>query len=157
MDLVSHPRTLLPNDEPEVGELIRRWFEQEGLRLHLGFMAVRASAGRLLAQGTGETRELPYDALLLGTGRKANVEHLDLGAAGVHVARDGVEVDEYLCTSNPNTYAIGMQPSRRSSRTRPMRQRGSVSRTRWTERIVRHESSSFPTAPTPIPRWPRWA
>lgn len=70
-------------------------------------MAVRAGAGRLLAQGTGGTRELPYDALLLGTGRKANVEHLDLGAAGVHVARDGVEVDEYLCTSNPNTYAIG--------------------------------------------------
>jgi len=35
------------------------------------------------------------------------VEHLDLGAAGVHVARDGVEVDEYLCTSNPNIYAIG--------------------------------------------------
>ncbi len=35
------------------------------------------------------------------------MEHLDLGAAGVHVARDGVEVDEYLCTSNPNIYAIG--------------------------------------------------
>ncbi len=51
VDLVSHPRTLLPNDEPEVGELIRRRFEQEGLRLHLGFMAVRAGAGRLLAQG----------------------------------------------------------------------------------------------------------
>src|SRR5262249_5620561 len=27
-------------------------------------------------QGTGGTRELPSDALLLGTGRKANVEHL---------------------------------------------------------------------------------
>ena len=107
VDLVSHPRTLLPHDEPEVGELIRRRFEQEGLRLHLGFMAVGAGAGRLQVQGTGGTRELPYDALLLGTGRKANVEHLDLGAAGVHVARDGVEVDEYLCTSNPDIYAIG--------------------------------------------------
>ncbi len=107
VDLVSHPGTLLPNDEPEVGELIRRRFEQEGLRLHLGFTAIRAGAGRLLAQGTGETRELPYDALLLATGRKANVEHLNLDAAGVHVARDGVEVDEYLCTANPDIYAIG--------------------------------------------------
>ena len=107
VDLVSHPRTLLPNDEPEVGELIRRRFEQEGLRLHVGFMAVRERAGRLLVQGTGGTRELPYDALLLATGRKANVEHLDLGAAGVHVARDSVEVDEYQCTRNPNIYAIG--------------------------------------------------
>ena len=107
VDLVSDTTTVLPNDEPEVGELIRRRFEQEGLRLHLGFTAVRAGGGSLLVQGAGGTRELPYDALLLGTGRKANVEHLDLGAAGVHIARDGVEVDEYLCTSNPNIYAIG--------------------------------------------------
>ncbi|GAA4577761.1 FAD-dependent oxidoreductase [Planotetraspora kaengkrachanensis] len=107
VDLVSHSRALLPNDEPEVGELIGRRFEQEGLRLHLGFTAVRAGAGRLLVQGPDGTRELPYDALLIATGRKANVEHLDLGAAGVHVARDGVEVDEYLCTSNPDVYAVG--------------------------------------------------
>ncbi|WP_432866905.1 FAD-dependent oxidoreductase [Microbispora rosea] len=107
VDLVSQSRTMLPNDEPEVGELIGRRFEQEGLRLHRGFTAVRAGAGRLLVQGPGGTRELPYDALLIATGRKANVEHLDLGAAGVHVARDGVEVDEYLCTSNPDVYAVG--------------------------------------------------
>ncbi|MET7400557.1 FAD-dependent oxidoreductase [Dactylosporangium sp. NPDC005572] len=107
VDLVSHPTALLPHDEPEVGELIRRRFEQEGIRLHLGFMAVRAGAGRLLALGPGGTRELSYDALLLGTGRKANVEHLDLDAAGVHVASDGVEVDEYLSTSNPDIYAAG--------------------------------------------------
>ena len=107
VDLVSRPRTLLAHDEPEVGELIRRRFEQEGIRLHLGFTAVRAGAGRLLVLGPDGTHELPYDALLLGTGRKANVDHLDLDAAGVHVARDGVEVDEYLCTSNPDIYAAG--------------------------------------------------
>jgi len=39
-------------------------------------MAVRAGAGHLLTQGTGGTRELPSNALLLGTGRKANVQHL---------------------------------------------------------------------------------
>ena len=107
VDLVSRPATLLPNDEPEAGELIRRRLEQEGLRLHLGFTAVRAGGGRLLVQGTAGTRELPYDALLLATGRKANVGHLGLGAAGVHAAGDGVEVDEYLCTGNPGIYAIG--------------------------------------------------
>lgn len=107
VDLVGRPETLLPNDEPEVGELIRRRLEQEGLRFHLGFMPVRAGDGRLLVQGPGGTRELPYDALLLGAGRKANVEHLNLDAAGVHVARHGVEVDEYLCTSNPDIYAVG--------------------------------------------------
>ncbi|MBE1608544.1 FAD-dependent oxidoreductase [Actinopolymorpha pittospori] len=107
VDMVSRPSTLLANDEPEVGELIRRRFEQEGIGLHLGFEAVRADGGRLLVQGPDGTRELPYDALLLGTGRKANVEHLNLDAAGVHLDRDGVEVDDYLCTSNADIYAAG--------------------------------------------------
>ena len=107
VDLVSRPGRLLPNDEPEVSELIRRRFEQEGMRLHLGFSAIRAGDGRLVVEGPGGTRELAYDALLLGTGRKANVEDLDLGAAGVHVARYGVETDEYLGTSIPDIYAAG--------------------------------------------------
>ena len=52
-------------------------------------------------------RELPYDALLLGTGRKAKVDGLSLEAAGVRLGKDRVEVDEYLRTSNPNIYAAG--------------------------------------------------
>ncbi len=107
VDLVSDTETLMPRDEPETGELIRRRFEQEGLRLHLGYKAVRAGGGRLTVQGPAGTRELPYDALLLGAGRKPNVEQLGLEAAGVRLGRHGVEVDEYLRTSNPNTYAAG--------------------------------------------------
>src|SRR5205807_2606257 len=55
------------------------------------------------------TRELPYDMLLFGTGRKANVEDLNLEAASVALSADGVQVqvDEYLRTSNPNIYAAG--------------------------------------------------
>jgi pyruvate/2-oxoglutarate dehydrogenase complex dihydrolipoamide dehydrogenase (E3) component len=107
VDLVSHTETLMPRDDPEAGELIRRRFEQEGLRLHLGYKAVRAGGGRLTVQGPAGTRELPYDALLLGTGRKPNVEQLGLEAASVRFRSDGVEVDEYLRTSNPNIYAAG--------------------------------------------------
>ncbi len=107
VDLVSVTENLLPQDEPETGALIRRRFEHEGLRLHLGYKAVRVSGGRLTVKGPAGTRELPYDALLLGTGRKANVEDLDLDAAGVRLGRNGVEVDKCLRTSNPNIYAAG--------------------------------------------------
>ena len=107
VDVVSATANLLPNDEPEAGELIRRRFEHEGLRLHLGARAVRAGGGRLTVQGPAGTRELPYDTLLLGTGRKAKVDGLTLKAAGVRLGKDGVEVDEYLRTSNPNIYAAG--------------------------------------------------
>jgi pyruvate/2-oxoglutarate dehydrogenase complex dihydrolipoamide dehydrogenase (E3) component len=60
-----------------------------------------------MLQGPAGTRELHYDALLLGTGRKANVEGLNLEAANVRLAGNGVEVDQYLRTSNPNIYAAG--------------------------------------------------
>jgi pyruvate/2-oxoglutarate dehydrogenase complex dihydrolipoamide dehydrogenase (E3) component len=99
VDLVGATASLLPNDESEAGELIRRRFEREGLRLHLGFKAVQAGGGCLRVHGPGGWRELPYDAPLLGTGRKPNVEHLDLEAAGVRLGRHGVEVDECLRTS----------------------------------------------------------
>ena len=107
VDLVSTTENLMPRDAPEAGELIRRRFELEGLRLHAGFKAVRASGGRLTVQGPAGARELPYDALLLGTGRKANIEQLGLEAADVRFGGDGVEVDDYLRTSNPNVYAAG--------------------------------------------------
>ena len=107
VDLVSTTENLMPRDGPEAGELIRRRFEQEGLRLHLGFRAVRAGGGRLTVQGPAGTRELAYDALLLGTGRKANIEHLGLEAADVRLGIGGVEVDDYLRTSNANIYAAG--------------------------------------------------
>jgi hypothetical protein len=45
--------------------------------------------------------------LLLGAGRKPNVEQLGLEAASVRFRRDGAEVDEYLRTSNPDIYAAG--------------------------------------------------
>jgi pyruvate/2-oxoglutarate dehydrogenase complex dihydrolipoamide dehydrogenase (E3) component len=107
VDLVSSTENLMPRDEPEAGELIRRRFEHEGVRLHLGFKAVRASGSRLTVQGPAGARELPCDALLLGTGRKVNIEQLGLEAADVRFGSDGVEVDDYLRTSNPNVYAAG--------------------------------------------------
>jgi pyruvate/2-oxoglutarate dehydrogenase complex dihydrolipoamide dehydrogenase (E3) component len=107
VDLVGNTEALLPNEEPEVGALIHRRFEQEGVQLHLGAKAVRAGGGRLMLQGPAGTLELHYDALLFGTGRKANVEGLNLEVANVRLAGNGVEVDQYLRTSNPNIYAAG--------------------------------------------------
>jgi len=54
-----------------------------------------------------ETRELEYDKLLLGIGRKANVEDLGLEAAEIRVRDGGVEADASLRTSNPAVYAAG--------------------------------------------------
>jgi pyruvate/2-oxoglutarate dehydrogenase complex dihydrolipoamide dehydrogenase (E3) component len=107
VDLVYSRSSPLPKDEPEAGEVLRRQFERDGIGLHSAFSAVRAANGRLTIKSKAETRELEYDQLLLGIGRKANVEDLGLEAASIRVRDGGVEVDENLRTSDPNVYAAG--------------------------------------------------
>ena len=107
VELVHSGSSLLPKDEPEAGEVLRRQFERDGVRVHCDFRAVRAANGRLTIKGKAETRELEYDKLLLGIGRKANIEDLGLEAANVRVKDGGVEADGNLRTSNPDVYAAG--------------------------------------------------
>ena len=56
----------------------------------------------------GEIRKLPVDAILLATGRKPNIEGLNLEAAGVEVMdRGAIQVDDSLRTTVPHIWALG--------------------------------------------------
>jgi pyruvate/2-oxoglutarate dehydrogenase complex dihydrolipoamide dehydrogenase (E3) component len=55
----------------------------------------------------GQEYETVVDCVLLATGRKPNVEGLNIEAAGVKANTQGIEVDDRLCTANPNVYAVG--------------------------------------------------
>jgi pyruvate/2-oxoglutarate dehydrogenase complex dihydrolipoamide dehydrogenase (E3) component len=107
VDLVHSGDNLLPKAEPEAGELLRRQFERDGIRLHFELKAMGAANRRLTAQGRTGTRQFEYDALLMGIGRRANIEDLGLEAAQIRVKDGGVEADAYLRTSNPAVYAAG--------------------------------------------------
>ena len=107
VNLVHSGSNLLPKDQPEAGEVLRRQFERDGIGLHFEFRTVRVANGRLTIKGKTESRELEYDKLLLGIGRKANIEDLGLEAANVRVKDGGVEADGNLRTSNSDVYAAG--------------------------------------------------
>ncbi|MHB8543722.1 MAG: FAD-dependent oxidoreductase, partial [Leptospirales bacterium] len=52
--------------------------------------------------------EIPFDKILVATGRRPNTENLNLSAANVNTSRHGhVRVDHFLRTSNPQIYAAG--------------------------------------------------
>jgi pyruvate/2-oxoglutarate dehydrogenase complex dihydrolipoamide dehydrogenase (E3) component len=107
VDLVHSGDNLLPKDEPEAGELLRGQLERDGIRLHFGLQAIGTANGRLTAHGRTGTQQFEYDALLMGIGRRANIEDLGLEAAQIRVKDGGVEADAYLRTSNPAVYAAG--------------------------------------------------
>jgi pyruvate/2-oxoglutarate dehydrogenase complex dihydrolipoamide dehydrogenase (E3) component len=157
VDLVSHTETLMPRDEPEAGELIRRRFEQEGLRLHLGYKAVRAGGGRLTVQGPAGTRELPYDVLLLGTGRNPTSSSLALRRLACASAGMASRWTSTCARATRISMRRAMWHSHKNSRTRPWQRRGCALPTRWMGPIAGHGNLSFPIAPIPTPKWPRWA
>jgi pyruvate/2-oxoglutarate dehydrogenase complex dihydrolipoamide dehydrogenase (E3) component len=102
---------ILAKDDPEAAELVRRQLERDGVKLHLGIRTVAAERegdDRILTiEENGQAVKLPADALLLAAGRKANVEGLGLEAAGIEYTAKGIQVNDFLQTTNPNVYAAG--------------------------------------------------
>ena len=90
-----------------IGSLRKR-----GLSIQLGFRSEHFSEkeGRPVLQGTseGEPLELTADKVLLATGRRPDIDGLNLGQAGVTLSHhQAIHVDEYLRTSNPRIFAAG--------------------------------------------------
>ena len=57
---------------------------------------------------SGNESEIQADEVLLSIGRVPNVEELGLESAGVDFDTDqGIRVDDFLCSTNPNVYAAG--------------------------------------------------
>ena len=111
VELVHRGRRLLPKDEPAAAEIIQQQFAREEIVLHLGARPVRceqaADGKRLVIDAGGQQQTLVADAILVAVGRAANVEGLGLDEAGVKYSLRGVEINDYLQTSNPRIYAAG--------------------------------------------------
>jgi len=106
VDLVGSPERILPSEAVAASEVLAARLAAEGVRLHLGVKATKVDDGQkrlTLSDGS----ELAYDALLVGAGRKVNVDGMALEACGVKFSAAGVETDDYLRTTNPAVYAAG--------------------------------------------------
>jgi pyruvate/2-oxoglutarate dehydrogenase complex dihydrolipoamide dehydrogenase (E3) component len=103
---------ILGREDPDAAQLVRRVLEREGVRFALPsqIRAIeRGPEGKTLHFTIdGGDERLTVDEILIGAGRAANVEGLDLEAVGVAFdARRGVLVDDHLRTSNPRIFAAG--------------------------------------------------
>ena len=104
---------VLGRDDPEAAAIVQRSLERDGVELLLQSQAteVRASGAekRLIVRGPEQReRELVVDEILVAVGRTPNVEGLGLETSGVEFDRkSGVQVNEFLQTTNPQVYAAG--------------------------------------------------
>jgi pyruvate/2-oxoglutarate dehydrogenase complex dihydrolipoamide dehydrogenase (E3) component len=56
---------------------------------------------------SGKQQDIDADTILVATGRKANIDTLNVAAAGVKTDREGIVVDDHLHTSTDHIWAIG--------------------------------------------------
>jgi pyruvate/2-oxoglutarate dehydrogenase complex dihydrolipoamide dehydrogenase (E3) component/uncharacterized membrane protein YdjX (TVP38/TMEM64 family) len=103
---------LLPREDPEVSEMLRKRFEEEGVDVRLEHKAKAFSgegAGKtLIAEHGGREVRIEFDALLCALGRVARTKGYGLEELGIPVSRARtVETNEHLQTRYPNIYACG--------------------------------------------------
>ncbi len=111
--IIAHDEPLfLPREERDAAQLVSDAMARDGVEIHLNSKAVkvRLEDGRKLVElvNDGRVSTVAVDEILTGIGRAPAVQGLDLEAAGVaYDAKAGIQVDDFLRTSNPRIYAAG--------------------------------------------------
>ena len=110
--VVEYADRLIAREDDDVSAAVRSLLESEGIDVHVGArdFSVAGSAGDLRLHFTSQGTPVGIEGshLLLATGRRPNVERLNLQANGVaQDARGFVTVDARLATSVPGIYALG--------------------------------------------------
>jgi pyruvate/2-oxoglutarate dehydrogenase complex dihydrolipoamide dehydrogenase (E3) component len=102
---------ILPKDDPEAADLVRRHLIADGVKLEEGVKVVgvaRSAAGLAVSlERNGQRTRLSGTHLLLAAGRRPNVAGLDLEKAEIAFDDRGIAVDRRLRTSNRRVFAIG--------------------------------------------------
>jgi len=103
---------LLMKDDPELTQVVINRLASEGMVFHEGgrdLSLEKTGDGKITVRcQTDEGAQCAIGShLLIATGRRANVNGLNLEAAGVKYSPRGVEVDARLRSSNRRIFAIG--------------------------------------------------
>jgi pyruvate/2-oxoglutarate dehydrogenase complex dihydrolipoamide dehydrogenase (E3) component len=110
--IVQNDAKFLPREERDAAEILSRSLARDGVEIRLNTTVVGARRDRgvktLHIVNRRIENEIQADEVLLSIGRAPNVEDLGLETAGVEFDTDqGIRVDDFLCSTNPNVYAAG--------------------------------------------------
>jgi len=109
LDLLDYP---LGAEDRDMAEVVVKQMVQDGIDLKMERKAKKVfqEKGRkhmVVEDAAGDEETIACDEILVATGRKMNVEGLNLESAGVAYSKKGIETDEHLRTSQKHIYAAG--------------------------------------------------
>lgn len=102
----------LPKDDPEIVGQLKKILIQEGIVIHehVRILSCSKTDSRVHLACTdpqGQPFEVVASHVLVATGRRPNINALNLKAAEIEFTPKGIVVDATLRTSNPRIYAVG--------------------------------------------------
>lgn len=114
VNVVEYFPQILNTIDEDVVDIIRASAIQRGINLYEGASALSIKSaldGTKIVEikEANQTKYIISEKVAMAVGRKANLESLDLDKLKVELneKQNGIKVDAYMRTSNPNVYAIG--------------------------------------------------
>lgn len=103
---------LVPLEDRDCSEALRKAFVKQGMTIHLGAKVESAAKGASAVKvgvrlADGKLEEIEASHLLIAVGRKPNTENVGLEGTRVELERGYVKVDQFCRTGEPGVYAIG--------------------------------------------------
>ncbi|MDA0832961.1 MAG: mercuric reductase [Planctomycetota bacterium] len=108
--VVEAEHGILPREDRDAAERVQQAIAHDGVKLLCcgKNLIIKNDGGiRLVVESHGVQYDEPVDQLLVSVGRAPNIEELNLDAVGVKHHSKGIEVNDYMQTSNPMIYAAG--------------------------------------------------
>lgn len=104
--------SILPKDDPEMTSKLKTLLTQEGIifREHVKISHIEAVNDTIkisCTDATGKGFSATSSRLFVATGRRPNIQNLNLEAAKIKHTSKGINVDKHLRTSNRRVYAVG--------------------------------------------------
>ena len=94
----------MPREDKDVADEVLKDLTDAGISIHLDTTIERISDNEVMAGG----KAYKADKILVATGRKPNIDELNLPAAGIELQPNGsIKVDETLRTTNDKVWALG--------------------------------------------------
>lgn len=108
VSLVEMLPGLMPGEDEAAARVVRTSFEKRGIKFHLGRKAVSIDVSNRLRKITlDDGSVIEAEAVLVSTGRTAQLEGLGLEKIGLEWNRKGIKADDRLRTAVPGVFAVG--------------------------------------------------
>ncbi|MBC2857266.1 NAD(P)/FAD-dependent oxidoreductase [Cetobacterium sp. 2A] len=109
--ILEKSKVLLPLEDPEIGEYAINCLKENNITLELGVDEISFSKDGIKTKvnfvQNGKNKIVECEKVFLSTGRKPNLDDLDLDKADISYTEKGILTNDYLQTSMNNIYSAG--------------------------------------------------